>query len=175
MALHEAAIEAGSLITDGQMERSDMQGVRANARWLAEHSDKALGDSFQAEDFVKASARVQRALPGMSESDVERVRGAARRALALAIQELGRSHLAQAAEDAHLGEVAVKFRDKLKVERDACTAWAMAAEPAAERYARQALAQARLDATVEMARAVLDHGTCRLLMDTLGLTAHYDR
>lgn len=132
MALHEAAITAGECMTDGVMERRDVQGVRANARWLVGMCEKPLGEKHP--------------------DDTEEV--------------IWRKHTAVA-----IGH----FRTQLKERRDRCVSLSISAQHPAERYAAQAVAQARLDATVEMAELLLRKEDFRLLMDALGLTPHYLR
>lgn len=150
------------------------------------------------EDFVAASGRARGMMDRMTRAEVQQVRVAARRALAESLRTMGKDlpgdvAIAQgaAATEAEWDAreqgsakawaagktVAINhLRQQLKaqwVRRVALTA-AYPGNPA-QRYAELAIAEARLDATREMAELLLSPEDFGLLLDTLPMTEHFRR
>lgn len=151
------------------------------------NEDTAAGFAA-AEEFVSAGGRARALIADgrMAAKDVQQVRVAARRALAESIRRLGDDQAAQPVTDAEQGGARAWaagrkltidiLRKQLKAQRDRCVALSVANEAnPALRYAEQAIAEARLGSTVEMAELLLAPEDYGLLMETLGLRPHFGR
>jgi len=104
----------------------------------------------------------------MERRDAQGVRANARWLVGMCEKALGEKHPDDLTDRAVL-------RGQLRLMRDRCVALSISTHKPPERFAQQAIAQAKLDATVELAELLLTDSpdAFRKMMDELGLTPHY--